>query len=185
MALAGATLKGNPAAKVALIEYSDFQCPFCGKFARETLPMIEKVYIEPGKVLLAFKHLPLQSIHPFAAKASEAALCAGREGKFWLMHDKLFEGPVGLDTPSLLISGDSIGVESRAFRSCLADGETASQVRADAEEARRLGITGTPAFLYGELKNGAVNVVGRISGAREFDEFRLALDRLLGAAQAR
>lgn len=88
--LAGAHLKGSPDAKIGIIEYSDFQCPFCGVFARETLPEFTRQYIDSGKVLLAFQHLPITTLHPLAVDAAVAADCAGEQGHFWAMHDSIF-----------------------------------------------------------------------------------------------
>ncbi len=85
---------GDENAPIVMLEFSDFQCPFCGKFWAETLPQIEKNYVDTGKVLFVYKDFPLREIHPFAQKAAEAALCAGDEGNFWEYHDELFKNQV-------------------------------------------------------------------------------------------
>src|SRR5215510_15815847 len=89
ISLNGATLQGDPKAKVALIVYSDFQCPFCARFGKDSLPGIQARYVKTGRVLVAFRQFPL-NIHAFARKAAEASLCAGKQGRFWEMHDQLF-----------------------------------------------------------------------------------------------
>jgi hypothetical protein len=98
--LEGAALKGDPKAPVVIIEYSDYQCPFCAKSERETLPELDQKYIGTGQVQLAFRHHPLSRLHPFATQAAEAAVCAGRLGKFWEMHAALFADPKQLDWAS-------------------------------------------------------------------------------------
>ena len=88
--LEGAPILGNPEAPVAIVEFSDFACPFCGRFSKDILPELKAKYIDTGQVLLAFRHLPLDRIHPRARPAAEAAECASRQGKFWRFHDLLF-----------------------------------------------------------------------------------------------
>jgi protein-disulfide isomerase len=89
VSLDGAALKGSSSANIAIIEYSDFQCPYCAKFVRDTFPLLNRRYIETGKVLFAFRHLPLDNIHSLAHRAAENAECARQQGKFWEMHDAL------------------------------------------------------------------------------------------------
>lgn len=134
MSLDGAATKGDRKAKVALIEYSDFQCPFCGRFARETLPQLDEKYVRPGKVLVAFRHLPLP-IHALAQRAAEAAECAGQQNKFWLMHDFLFRDSGQLAESKLTSSAAGLGLNDGQFKACL-EGRTAAKARADAAFAR-------------------------------------------------
>ena len=101
VALAGAHLEGSNKARVAIIEFSDFQCPACAQFTRDTLPRLRQRYVKSGKVLLAFHPLPLQGIHPRAFRASVAAECAARQGRFWPMHDGLFKHSADLTDPSI------------------------------------------------------------------------------------
>src|SRR5262245_2735820 len=102
VSIAQANSKGNREARVALIEYQDFQCPYCAAAFRDLLPVVERDYIAPGRVLLVFKHLPLRSIHPAALPAAQAAECAGAQGRFWPMHDRLFQVSPALDRKTLL-----------------------------------------------------------------------------------
>src|SRR5262245_41540414 len=83
VSLEGAVTRGDKSARVAIVEYSDFQCPFCIAFTRDTLPDLEKLYVDTGKVLFAFQHLPLENLHPSALLAAQFASCASRQGKFW------------------------------------------------------------------------------------------------------
>lgn len=182
ISLAGAQLRGDKGAKVGLVVYSDFQCPFCGKFARETLPAIEKQYVDSGKVLLAFRQFPLP-IHQFAQQAAEASACAGRQGKFWEFHDQLFANQDKLDPSSLRDRADKLGLQGRLFAGCLDAGETASLVQTDKTGGTPLGVTGTPTFLVGPmLPDGTLHVSQRFSGALPLSQFQSVLDRFTSAS---
>jgi protein-disulfide isomerase len=177
--IAGSALIGSPDAKVVVIEYSDFQCPFCMKFFDQTLPLIAKKYINTGKIALVFRHLPLDSIHPFAQKAAEASECAGKEGKFWPMHDALFAAPKNLALPALLGRARNLTLSS-SFDECLTGGTMSAKVLADAKSAVELGITGTPAFLIGTRdETGRVTITHRLSGAKPMGDFERIIDELL------
>jgi predicted DsbA family dithiol-disulfide isomerase len=155
----------------------------CGKFARETLPALEKQYVDTGKVRLAFRQFPLP-IHQFAEKAAEAAECAGREGKFWPFHDLLFAQQDSLDVASLQDRAKRVGLESGTFAKCL-DGETAAIVQADKSGGEPLGVSGTPTFLVGPiLADGTVHVSQRFSGALPLAQFQAALDRFVNPPTA-
>jgi protein-disulfide isomerase len=166
---------------VALIEFSDFQCPYCGKFAREILPELEKQYVSGGQVVMAFRQLPLPN-HQFAQKAAEAAECAGRQDRFWPMHDAMFQDQKQIDEAGLRQSAQRLGLDPRRFSDCLI-GETSERVKRDANEAKSLRVSGTPTFLFGYVQaDGRVKVVKRFSGAQPVAQFRAALDPLLAAA---
>jgi protein-disulfide isomerase len=164
-------------ARVAVIEYSDFECPFCGKFARETLPALEAKYVRTGKVLLVFRQFPLP-IHALAYKAAEGTLCAGRQDRFWEMHDQLFLNRA-LDEGSLRRYARVIGLNEQQFESCL-QGEAADAVRQEVESGKTLGVSGTPTFLLGYIQpDGRLKVTERLSGAQPVAAFEAVLDRLL------
>jgi len=178
VSLAAMEIRGDPNASIVLIVYSDFQCPFCGKFARETLPALESKYVDTGKVRLAFRHRPLTQIHPFAMKASEAAECARRQGKFWSMHDQLFSHQNDLDTAGLLTRARDVGLDERTFQHCLG-GEATGRVLQDSEDAAKLGVFGTPAFMVGITEGtGLVKVTHRLAGALPIQRFEEVLDSL-------
>jgi protein-disulfide isomerase len=166
-------IKGDPNAKVTIVEYSDFQCPFCGRWARDTLPQILQTYGD--KVKIVFKHLPLP-FHQFAQKAAEAAECAGKIGgakAFWAMHDKLFQVglPQGrLDVASLKQFAKEIGLDEKRFSQCLDTGETAQIVMEDMNESQRLGIRGTPTFFINGIP---------VRGALPFESFKQVIDQEL------
>ena len=184
ISLDGAHLQGSRAAKIAVVEYSDFQCPYCGRFARETLPDIERTYVEPGKVLYAFRQYPLESIHPFALKAAEAAECAGEQGQFWRMHDLNFADQTHLDEPKLRERAKTVGLNAEQFDRCLR-GDVAERVHADARTGTAFAVTGTPTFFVGVPQgDGRIKVVKRLSGALSFAEFSAILDAMGGPGAA-
>ena len=179
ISLAGAELEGSPTAIIGLVMYSDFQCPYCGRFARETLPAIQEQYVRTGKVLLAFRQFPLAN-HGFAQKAAEAAKCAGQQGKFWPFHDRLFVNQQALDVASLKDYASTVELEPNQFATCL-DGQMEASVRTDNDGGELLGVTGTPTFVAGPmLPDGRLKVRERFSGAQPLIEFQRILNRLAG-----
>lgn len=180
MSLEGAELLGSRTALIGMALYSDFECPFCARFARETLPALDAQYVKTGKLLLAFRQFPLP-IHGLAMKAAEAAECAGRQGKFWPYHDRLFLAPQTLDPVRLTEHARRTGLEPTRFAACL-DGQAAADVTSDKTGGTPLGVVGTPTFLAGPiLPDGRVSVSQRFSGALPLAEFQAILDRLLAA----
>lgn len=181
LALDGAAVRGSREAKIAIIEYTDLQCPYCGKFARDTLPALAKEYIDNGRVLFAVWQLPLESIHPFALRAATAVECAGLQGQYWRMHDQLFTRQDRLDDASLLGHAQALSVNMDRFRACL-DGRVVDKVRRDAARGRALGVSGTPTFFLGAvLTDGRVRVSDRLAGAQTIEQFRTAIDRVMTA----
>jgi protein-disulfide isomerase len=164
VSLAGAQMRGNRSARVAMIEYADFQCPFCGRFTTDTLPELERKYVDTGLVLFAFRHLPL-SMHPFARSAAQAAECAGLQGQFWQMSARLFGDQAHLDSVSLREKATALGLKPSLFESCLS-GPTAASIERDAASAQSLQLTGTPTFVFGDLLgDGRVKVRKIIASA--------------------
>ena len=178
LSLNGAATLGDKTAKIALVVYSDFQCPYCGRFEHDIFPALNTKYVQSGKVLVAFRQFPL-SIHPFAQKAAEASECASEQGKFWPMHDQLFEHQTQLDQPNLQAYAKTAGLDGQLFETCLA-GRTADAVSRDVQSGRDLAVSGTPTFFVGQvLPDGRVKVVKRLVGARPVTDFQGAIDPLL------
>ncbi len=153
--------KGSPTAPVTVYEMSDFQCPYCRKFALETFPALERQYVASGKVRWVFVNFPLTSLHPNAVGAAEVAVCAGQQGAFWKVHDLLYAhqdawAPLKEPGPFFLSLADSAGISKPSLLSCVKAPATRAEVRADAEGATRSGATSTPTFyIEGGLLSGA------------------------------
>jgi len=173
-------LKGNPDAEVTIIEFSDFECPFCGRFYTNTLPQLTKDYIDTGKVNLVYKDFPLP-FHPSAAISAVAAECAEEQGKFWEFHDILFDkqsewaniGPTN-SVPKFKEYAADLGLDEDQFNTCLDDQKYADEVQADVDEAAGI-VSGTPTFLIGNDKDGYKVLVG----AQPFQAFKAILDEAL------
>lgn len=146
-------IRGNPNAKITLLEYSDFECPFC-KRHKPTLDQLLTQY--DGDVRLVYRHFPLTSIHPNAQKSAEASECAGEQGKFWEYHDILFDNSPALAISNLKSFAGQLGLNQSQFDSCLDGGKFASLVNKQAAEGQAAGITGTPGtFVNDQLVRGA------------------------------
>ncbi len=159
-------VKGDQDAPVTIIEWSDFECPFCGRFYSQTADQIESQYIDTGKVKFVYRDFPL-SFHPNAQKAAEAGECADEQGKFWEMHDLLFEQGVQGGVASFKQFAQQLGLDTAGFNNCLDSGAMASEVQRDIRDGTRAGIQGTPGFLV----NGQL-----VSGAQPFSVFQQIID---------
>jgi protein-disulfide isomerase len=180
LSVADAYAKGGPGSRLVLVEFSDFQCPFCGRHAKQTLPQIEREYVATGKLLYVMRNLPLESIHPDAVRAASAAECAGDQGKYWQMHEKLFTNQQALGAPDLERYAKETGVDPAKFKACVDADAHGDKIRKDLSDAQAAGITGTPTFFLGFAEGGGkVKVVRRIQGAQPFPVFKAAIDGLL------
>ena len=176
-------VKGNPDAPVTIVEFSDFQCPFCLRFFQQTLPLIEQNYIDTGKIKFVYKDLPLDSLHPNARAAHIAAECADEQEKFWEYHDVLFEkqpqwsslASSELENTFTEFATD-MGLQAASFESCMQSPNIADEVNNDTLEAASFGATGTPTFFIGNEKDGFIKLVG----AQPFVVFQNVIDNQLG-----
>lgn len=165
------TIKGDPDAPVTIVEWSDYECPFCTRFYEQTLGQIEEEYIDTGKVKFVYRDFPL-SFHANAQKAAEAAECAGEQEKYFEMHDKLFEDGVAGGVASFKQYAQEISLNTADFNTCLDSGEMASEVRKDFADGQRIGISGTPGFII----NGQL-----VSGALPFEAFQQVIEAELNS----
>lgn len=147
-------IRGNKNAPITIVEYSDFQCPFCTRF-HATMQQVMENY--PNKVRWVYRHFPLDAIHPFARKAAEASECAGDQGKFWEYADKLVENYQSINTELFPKLAKDLKLNISTFNSCLSSGKFASKVSSDLAEGQKSGVRGTPgSFINGQNVKGAV-----------------------------
>ena len=177
--------KGDKTAKLALVEFTDFQCPFCARHVRDTHGQIEKEYIETGKLKYVHMDMPLEAIHKQAFKAAEAAHCANDQGKFWEMKSQLFGNQKTLDTWTT--HAEAVGLDTAQFETCLSSSKYAAEVRKDIAQAQKAGITGTPAFLLAttDPASSKVRSVRFLSGAQPFAAFKAQIDAVLADQEKR
>lgn len=152
--VAGEPAAGPEDAPVTIVEFSDFECPYCSRL----VPTLDRIKEEYGdRVRLVFKQFPLRNIHPNAQKAAEASLCAHDQGEFWAMHDAMFADQGNLGVDALKAMGEEIGLDTGAFSECLDSDRYADAVEEDLQEGQRVGVSGTPAmFVNGRMLSGAV-----------------------------
>jgi protein-disulfide isomerase len=178
----GPTL-GAADAPVTLVEYTDFQCPFCRRHHDGTFAEIRKKYVETGKVRYVVRDLPL-SFHEHAQPAAIAARCAGEQGRFWDARDALFAAQPQLSDARIRTTVLGLGLDAAKYDACVKNPATLAAVRADADEAAAAGVSGTPGFVIGRASNGSVEGTV-VSGAQPFPAFAQRIDALLAAPAPR
>jgi protein-disulfide isomerase len=172
-------IRGADSAKVWVVEVSDFQCPYCKQWHDQTYEALDREYVQTGKVRLAYLNYPIASLHPNAHAASEAAMCASVQGKFWQLHSSLFTTqPKWAAMPDPAPFFDSLavaaGADAAAFRTCVSTHATVKLIEADMERSKSAGVQSTPTFFIGESK---------ILGAYPLDTFRLKINEALAKAK--
>jgi len=169
-------LKGDPSAPITLIEFGDFQCPNCGRFARDTAPQIEESYVESGKVSIAFKHFPVVGLD--SKPAAMASQCANDQGMFWEFHDELYnnqgrENSGWANKNNLKQIASNMGLDTQSFDSCLDSNKYQSLVENDLSLAKQIKFTGTPSFLV--LKSDGTKPM-TLTGAYPYATFQKIFD---------
>lgn len=160
-------VRGNLDAPITILEFSDFQCPFCVRFHNTMLQLMDEY---PDKVKWVYKHFPLDSIHPVARKAAEASECAGDQNKFWEYNDQLFAEQDKISPDFLKELAQEIGLNTEEFNQCLDSGKYASLVEEDLQQGLSIGVRGTPGnFINGQLLGGAV----------PYEQLKTTIDSLL------
>jgi protein-disulfide isomerase len=168
------------------VEFTDYQCPFCKRHITRVFPQIKKDYVDTGKVKYVLREFPLKSIHPNAPKASAAALCANDQGKYWEMHDKIFESPRKLAPADLKGHAEALGMDIAAFEGCIKDDTHGKRIAADVQAGSKAGVRGTPSFFFG--KTGAadakkIRATKFLRGAQGYPQFKKVIDGLLASAK--
>jgi protein-disulfide isomerase len=188
------SIKGSPArgradAKVTMVEFTDYQCPYCRRHKVNTLSQILKNYVETGKVKYHLGQFPLGSIHKRAAAASQAALCGGDQGKYWELHDAIFDNQRKLSDDDLAGYAEAAGLDVAVFKDCLSTGKHALKVKADLQEGTKAGVRGTPSFVMGLTDpdtDEKFHATVFLRGAQPYAAFQKAIDELLaGKADAK
>jgi len=173
VATQGFPSKGPTDASVTIVEFSDFECPFCGGLY-PTLKEIETKYKD--KIRIVYRQFPLTSIHPHAQKAAEAALCANDQGKFWQMHDAMFTDQKNLEVADLKSKAEKLSLNTTTFNSCLDSSKHAGEIRNEILEGAKVGVSGTPAmFINGRF----------LSGNQPYDDIAKIIDDELTRASSR
>jgi protein-disulfide isomerase len=175
-------IRGNQDAPITIIEFSDYQCPFCARFQIETLPLILEQYVDTGKVKFVYRDFPIQNIHPNALPAAVASECAHEQDKYWEYHDALFENQ-GVWSKVEVTSAITVFKEFATkldlnqdqFNSCLDSGKYIEEVNNDLKDGQSYDVTGTPGFFIGNEKIGFV----KINGAQPFEAFKSIIDSQL------
>ena len=182
LSLGTAPSRGRADAPLVLVEFSDYECPFCIRHFQQTMPELEREYISTGKLRYVFMDYPIDQLHPAALKAHEAARCGGEQGRFWEMHQRLFTpaGTHGIDRLKALAS--EVGIDRGKFDSCLDSGRMQGPVRASVDKATQLGADGTPQMYLGVADaSGSFRIIRSIRGAVPFPQIKQVIDGLLTA----
>lgn len=162
---------GDKNAKVVIVSFEDYQCPFCKRAFDQTFPLLKKEYIDTGKVKYVYRDFPL-SFHPFAQKAAEAAECSQDQGKYWEMHDIIFNNQDAIEVSNLKQYASQLGLNTNEFNNCLDSGKYEEEVQKDFNEGQKYGVSGTPTFFI----NGK-----RLVGAQPYSAFKSIIDQELSS----
>jgi protein-disulfide isomerase len=154
--LEGFTMLGSKEAPLTIVEFTDYQCPFCQRFHTTSFPDLKKNYIDTGKVRFYSRDLPLD-FHPNAMRAAQAARCANEQGQFWKLRDVMGANPNKLDMDSLLADAADLKMDVSAFRACVESEKYKNAVQTDVMEALKIGASGTPTFVIGKSTSDGVD----------------------------
>jgi protein-disulfide isomerase len=182
ISIKGKQVMGAKDAPVTVVEFADYQCPFCLRFTKTTFPLLKTKYIDTGKVRWVALNLPLP-FHKDARKAAQAAHCAGEQDKFWEMREILFRNPQKLNTENLPAHAATLSLDMEAFNSCLQSDRHLAEIDQDAKDAKAVRLTGTPSFIIG--KTASDEITGQVViGAQPMDKFDAAIGKALKEAPA-
>ncbi len=175
----GAPYLGSTVAPMVMIEYSDFECPFCARYASETFGAVEKDFVANGNLQYVFRNFPIEQIHVAAIPAARAARCATRQGRYMELRTHLFANQKDLARMDWMTASTGVGLETAEFQACL-NNHAAAEVASEKEEGKRLGVTSTPSFLFGRRSDdGKVRILWRLAGMAPYPVFKTVLDRIV------
>jgi|TARA_B100000315_G_scaffold258326_1_gene310043 protein-disulfide isomerase len=177
VSIADAHSFGSLDAPVTMVEFTDYQCPFCSRFATTTFGELKAKYIDTGQVRLVSRDLPLP-MHANAEQAAYAARCADEQGKYWEMREVMFQNINALDDAALVDYAADLGLDGAGFEACLGSGKYTTEVQADMAAASAIGLTGTPSFVVGRASGDTVEGT-IIVGAQPFATFEAQIQALL------
>lgn len=182
-----APVRGAEDAIVTLVEFSDYECPYCVRHFKQTMPLIEENFIRPGKIRYVFRDFPIDDLHPDAIRAHETARCALEQNreKYWRLHASLFSGPGTHTKEQLDARVREAGLDAAAVQACLASGRVTPGIRRSSQEASSLEAIGTPFFLVGLRDAGSndVRILESIKGAQPYSVFAQAIQKALEQAR--
>ena len=174
-------VRGNPRAPLTLLEYSDFTCGYCEKFFEETWPILFSEYIDTGKVRLVYRDFPRSPSGP-SVDTALAARCAGEQGQYWAMHDRLFASSSKFSTSQLQQQAEALKLDARQFASCFEGSRYTTDIFKDRMEGGELGVRGTPHFILYATENPQEAVA--VPGAFPYEVFKEEIDKLLQTISA-
>lgn len=177
----GAPFLGSADAPVTIVEFTDYQCPFCKRHTKNTMGKLVKEYVDSGKVKYILREFPLVSIHPQAHKLSQAALCAGDQGKYWEMHDRFFD--VRKASPKTIdADAEALGLDMATFKECYDSEKYKKTVDKDIADGSKMGVRGTPSFFFGKTEGATkIRATAMLRGAQGFPQFKVEIEKLLNA----
>ena len=180
--ITGSPSKGDASAKLVMIEFSDFQCPFCREYFKTIYQQVIDDYVKTGKVRYVFSDFPGEQIHPASLKAAEAGRCAAEHGKFWEMHDELFARQSQLGTTGITDAAQAAGLNPTEFQTCLSSGKYTAPVREAESATAKLGLQGTPAFVFGTpdpANPTKIRLIKALVGAQALPVFQQTIGGLI------
>lgn len=186
LTVANRPARGAENARLTFIEYSDYGCAFCAQYSSDVYPRIVRDYVDTGTLRYVFKNYPSEELHPGAFKAHVAAACAGDQGRYWEMHDRLFADQDTFGIDRLVDDARRVGVDVATFRTCVAGTTHDAVILEDIDQAVRGGVSGTPVFVVAltEPDGGNVTPLRVVVGAQPYQAFKDAIDAVLARAGA-
>jgi len=169
---------GNAEARIGIVEFTDYECPYCRSFYTQVFPKLKKEYVDTGIVQFISKNLPLTRIHPQALPAALAAIGAGNQGKYWEMDQALYTNQERLGTGLYSDLAGNLGLDEGKFSACLNDPAQGRKILRNVDQAQRLGINSTPSFLLGKIEGDTLQVIRLARGAPGFEVFAQEIENL-------